>query len=50
MQLGKNNMKLTKQEVTRYIQDFLDGTGEDWDWDDFNGIPISNDPHLEQIR
>lgn len=36
-------------EVATYLRDFIDGTGGDWDWDDFTSIPIA-DPALEAIR
>jgi hypothetical protein len=39
----------TAGEVARYIRDFIDGTGGEWDWDDFECIPIA-DPVLEAIR
>ena len=39
----------TPGEVAGYIGDFLDGTGGEWDWDDFISVPIT-DPRLEAIR
>ena len=39
----------TPEEVVRYLRDFVDGTGGDWDFDDFTSIPIA-DPRLESIR
>jgi hypothetical protein len=39
----------TASEVARYIRDFIEGTGGEWDWDDFECIPIA-DPELESIR
>ena len=42
-------MKRVPGEVVQYLQDFIDGTGEDWDWDDFICCPIS-DPQLEALR
>jgi hypothetical protein len=36
-------------EVAAYLRDFIDGTGGDWDWDDFTSIPIA-DSALEAIR
>jgi hypothetical protein len=39
----------TAAEVARYIREFIDGTGGDWDWDDFESVPI-RDPHLDRIR
>jgi hypothetical protein len=37
------------QQVAKYLRDFLEGTGGDWDWDDFVSIEIA-DPRLEDIR
>ena len=37
------------EEVALYIREFLDGSGGDWDWDDFTSVPIS-DPWLDAIR
>jgi len=45
----KTSADLTAQDVESYLRDFLQGTGGDWDWDDFTSIPIS-DPSLESIR
>lgn len=39
----------TPGEVAGYIQDFLDGTGGEWDWDDFTSVPIKH-PELDIIR
>jgi hypothetical protein len=36
-------------EVAKYLRDFIDGTGGEWDWDDFTSIPIK-EPELEAIR
>ena len=36
-------------EVVRLLRDFQDGTGDDYDWDDFVSVPIA-DPRLESIR
>ena len=36
-------------EVAKYLSDFLNGTGGDWDWDDFVSIEIA-DSRLEDIR
>jgi len=43
-------MKRTRQEVAKFIQEFLDGTGGNRDWDDFTSIRITDDPYLENIR
>lgn len=40
----------SKSEVAKYIEDFLIGKGEPYDWDDFISIPIGDDPYLEGIR
>src|SRR5258707_1029031 len=45
----KTSADLTARDVEGYLQDFLDGNGGDWDWDDFTSIPIT-DPTLEGIR
>ncbi|WP_205481220.1 hypothetical protein [Sphingomonas arenae] len=39
----------TASEVARYIREFIEGTGGDWDWDDFQSIPIAN-AALNSIR
>jgi len=36
-------------DVAGFIRDFIDGTGGDWDWDDFTSVPITS-PELESIR
>ena len=42
-------LKRTRNEVAEFIENFLDGKGGPYDWDDFISIPIS-DPTLDQIR
>jgi hypothetical protein len=39
----------SKADVERCIQQFLDGTGATWDWDDFICVPL-RDPVLEFVR
>jgi hypothetical protein len=39
----------TKQEVGDIIERFVDGTGGNWDWDDFCSYRIA-DPDLDLIR
>lgn len=39
----------TPGEVAGYIRDFIEGTGGEWDWDDFISVPIA-DPALDAIR
>ena len=41
--------KRTPAEVSGFLRDFLDGTGGDWDWDDFTSVRLA-DPQLETIR
>jgi len=36
-------------DVAKYLRDFLQNTGDEWDWDDFACVPIAN-PELESIR
>lgn len=45
----KTSVDLMADDVESYLRDFLDGTGGDWDWDDFTSIPIT-DPALEGVR
>ncbi|MGH6614186.1 hypothetical protein [Sphingomonas sp.] len=40
---------LSADEVADHLRDFLDGAGDDYDWDDFISIPTA-DPALESIR
>jgi hypothetical protein len=40
---------MTRAEVANTIQQFLDGTGGQWDWDDFCSTRIA-DPELDAIR
>lgn len=42
-------MQGSKTEVVAYIDDFVDGKGGDWDWDDFTSVPI-DEPELDRIR
>jgi hypothetical protein len=36
--------------MAKILEDFLDGTGGDWDWEGFtDGYPLSDD-RLEEIR
>jgi hypothetical protein len=45
----KKTRDRTPAEVARYLRDFINGTDGDWDWDDFESIPIT-DPVLEDVR
>ena len=42
-------IKRTRKEVARIIEQFLDGTGGKWDWDNFCSIEIV-DAELDQVR
>lgn len=43
-------VKVSREDVEKYIEDFLSGKGGPWDWDDFISIRIKNNPELERIR
>jgi hypothetical protein len=45
----RTTANLTARDVEGYLQDFLNESGGDWDWDDFTSVPIT-DPTLERIR
>jgi hypothetical protein len=45
----KRTRDRTSAEVAGYLDDFIRGTGGQWDWDDFTSIPIT-DSKLENIR
>jgi hypothetical protein len=45
----KTSADLTARDVEGYLRDFLEGTGGEWDWDDFTSIKIT-DPALDAIR
>jgi hypothetical protein len=47
--LLKRTADLTAGDVERYLDDFLNGEDQDWDWDDFTSIRIA-DPGLDRIR
>ena len=42
-------IKYTRAEVADIIEQFVDGTGGRWDWDDFTSTKIA-DPELDAIR
>lgn len=42
-------MKLSKDEVVFILENFINETGEIWEWDDFISIPIEN-KELNEIR
>jgi hypothetical protein len=45
----EGGIDVSKDYVADIIQAMIDGTGQDWDWDDFTSIPIK-DPYLDEIR
>ena len=42
-------MKRTPEEVANTIENFVNGTGNQWAWDGFTSIRL-DDPELEAIR
>ncbi len=42
-------VRMSSQEVVQYLREFLNGTGGEWDIDDFVSTKIA-DPRLESIR
>jgi hypothetical protein len=46
---GKKTVDRSADEVAGFLRDFLDNSGGQWDWDEFESVPIT-DPELEHIR
>ena len=46
---GRHAVVLSRDEVARYIEDFLEGRCDYRDWDEFTSIRI-RDPDLDRIR
>lgn len=46
---GKKGIDRTPEEVAKFLRDFLEGTGSEWDWDGFEATPIK-DPELDWVR
>jgi hypothetical protein len=46
---GKKTVDRSPDEVAGFLRDFLDNSGGEWDWDEFESVPIT-DPELEHIR
>jgi hypothetical protein len=46
---SKKTVDRSADEVAGFIRDFLDNSGGEWDWDEFESVPIT-DPKLEHIR
>jgi hypothetical protein len=40
---------VTRADVVATIEAFLEGTGQEWDWDDFISLELE-DPSLEDVR
>lgn len=40
---------LSKADVAKYLEDFVNNQGGERDWDDFTSIPIE-DPELDKVR
>lgn len=45
----KKTVDRSANEVVGFLRDFLDNSGGQWDWDEFESVPIT-DPELEDIR
>jgi hypothetical protein len=46
---GKKTEDRSAEEVAGFLRDFIEGTGGDWDWDEFECVPITNYA-LDRIR
>src|SRR5277367_4443040 len=46
---GNATMDRSPQDVAGFLRDFIAGEGGDWDWDEFESVPIT-DPVLDHIR
>ena len=46
---GKKTEDRSAAEVAAYLRNLINGEGGEWDWDDFECVPIT-DPVLERIR
>ena len=42
-------MKMTREEVAKTIENFVNGTGGKWDWDEFVAIRLQ-DAELDEVR
>lgn len=45
----KKTVDRTPEDVAGFIGDLIDGSGGEWDWDEFECVPIT-DPVLDDIR
>lgn len=49
--MSRKEKELDRIDVAKILEDFLQATGEPWDWDDFTqGMSPLRDPNLESIR
>jgi hypothetical protein len=46
---GRRGVVRSNDEVAKYIDDFLQGRGDERDWDEFTSVRI-RDPYLDRIR
>jgi len=46
---NKQTVDRTPEDVAGFIGDLIDGSGGEWDWDEFECVPIT-DPALDDIR
>ena len=46
----QRSRRATAEDLARTIEEFLDGTGRPWDWDDFTQGGSFEDDRLERIR
>ena len=46
---GKKTVDRTPEDVAGFVRDFIEGAGGDWDWDEFESVPIT-DPELDGLR
>lgn len=46
---GKKTVDRSADDVAGFLRDFLENSGGQWDWDEFESVPIT-DPELENLR
>ncbi|HLY90014.1 MAG TPA: hypothetical protein VKQ27_13615 [Acetobacteraceae bacterium] len=46
---NKRTIERAPEDVAGFIADMIDGSGGEWDWDEFECVPIT-DPALDAIR
>jgi len=46
---GRRGVVRSRDEVAKYIEDFVQGRGDARDWDEFTSVHI-RDPYLDRIR